>query len=241
MEGIRLGILGGTGEEGQAFAVLMLRYLSQTGVSEVLLGSRTAQRAQQAVDNMKDGLEKMLGRSFSELKLRGVENAEAAEAEIVVVALPFGAVDEYLPPLAEALGNKVVINLAVPLRKDERGDFFYPVPEEGSGAAHVQALLPESSVVSIFNGRPAHRLEDDSQPLGTEILFAADRYAAVQAVNLLGRVPGLELVPLVGLRQAAAIEASVATILQLRKTYRGQPWLGWVGIGKVREARPGGF
>ena len=75
---MRIGILGGTGPAGSALAV----WLASVGF-ETVVGSRSKYRAMEAVDGL---LAKWPDR---ELTIEAGDNADAAEADIVVIATPW--------------------------------------------------------------------------------------------------------------------------------------------------------
>lgn len=72
----------------------------------------------------------------------------ASEADLVIIALKFEALDEVLPGLAEILAGKVVVDATNPVHAD-----WSPVllGEEWSGGEKVGELLPRSQVVKTFN------------------------------------------------------------------------------------------
>lgn len=72
----------------------------------------------------------------------------AAFAEIFILAAPFPALDEALPPLAEALAGKIVIDATNPVGPDWAP--LSPDPEPSSAEAVARAL-PRSRVVKAFN------------------------------------------------------------------------------------------
>lgn len=75
-------------------------------------------------------------------------NEEAAgDADIVVLAVPFGVVETMARDLAGAIGDKIVIDITNPLKDDLSG-----LQTDGtSGAELVQKQLPQAKVVKAFN------------------------------------------------------------------------------------------
>lgn len=127
---MQLGILG-TGRMAVRLADLAAR-----GGHEIVLGSRTPQRAEQIAAQLTGG------------SIRGGTYQEAAAAENVLPALFIrqGAMD-ILEELQTALASKVVIDVLNPF--DETGwDFM--TDWNTSAAEELQALLPTSRIVSIF-------------------------------------------------------------------------------------------
>lgn len=74
--------------------------------------------------------------------------AAIADAPVVVLALPFAALADALPPLAAALAGKVVVDATNPVKPD-----WSPLllGEANSGGEVVARLLPGARVVKAFN------------------------------------------------------------------------------------------
>lgn len=69
------------------------------------------------------------------------------EADIVVLAVPFGVVESVAKGIAGQVGNKTVIDITNPLKDDLSG-----LQTDGtSGAELVQMQLPEAKVIKAFN------------------------------------------------------------------------------------------
>ncbi|GAA2798649.1 hypothetical protein GCM10020219_082300 [Nonomuraea dietziae] len=120
VSGLTIGILGGTGDQGKGLA----RRFALAG-HPVLIGSRDAGRAQEAADSIGNGA-------------RGAENAAvAAEADIVIVAVPWDGHKATLSALREPLAGKIVVDCVNPLGFDKQGAYALPV-EEGSAAQQAR-------------------------------------------------------------------------------------------------------
>src|SRR5947207_1280340 len=98
-----VAFIGGTGPEGRGLA---MRF-GALGHS-VVVGSRSQQRAFEAAEQI---------RAMSPgARASGAGNeAAAASAEIIVLTLPFTAVDDTLPPLTQAAQGKIVISAIAPV------------------------------------------------------------------------------------------------------------------------------
>lgn len=203
---IEVGIVGGTGREGFA---LGLRW-ARAGVG-VVLGSRARDRGLEAAERMR--------RLDVPGSVWGGTNAEAAErGEVVVLAIPYAAQEELLPPLREAVRGKVVVDTTVPLARVNPPKLV--VPPEGSSAQRVQALLPEAQVVAAFHTVSAHKLGQVERPLEEDTLVCGDDAASKgRVLDLAGRL-GLRGVDAGGLEQAATLERLAALIIGLNLRYR---------------------
>lgn len=71
-----------------------------------------------------------------------------ADSDVIVLAVPFGAVEEVVSGIAGHVGNKIVLDVTNPLKADLSG-----LQTDGgpSGAELVQQQLPEAKVVKAFN------------------------------------------------------------------------------------------
>ena len=71
-----------------------------------------------------------------------------AESDVIVLAVPFGAVEEVVSGIAAHVGDKIVLDVTNPLKADLSG-----LQTDGgtSGAELVQQQLPEAKVVKAFN------------------------------------------------------------------------------------------
>ena len=103
-----IAILGGTGDLGTGLA----RCWAEAGYS-VIIGSRTAEKAETAVAAMQSILAE---RGVAEMNLRAAENLAAAEsADIVAITVPFSHHQSTLEQVAPALQDKILIDVTVPL------------------------------------------------------------------------------------------------------------------------------
>ena len=139
-----IGILGGTGPQGRG----LTRRLAAAG-HRVVVGSRSADRAQAVAAEYAD-----VG------DVTGADNAGAASADLVIVAVPYDGHAELLRTHAADLAGKIVVDCVNPLGFDKGGPFALPVPE-GSAAEQAQALLPDSRVVGVQDDH----VEADPRPV----------------------------------------------------------------------------
>ncbi len=70
------------------------------------------------------------------------------EREVVLIAIPFKAVEGVLPDLAQTIGSSIVVDVTNPLNED-----WSPLllGEQNSAAETVSRLLPNARVVKAFN------------------------------------------------------------------------------------------
>lgn len=165
-----------------------------------------------------------------DLALLGRENAEAAQADIVVVATPWDAAATTAASVGEHLADKVVISMANALTR--LGKEFVPlVPGRGSIAAGVQAAVPAARVAGAFHHLPAHSLGDLDHALESDVLICADHPdAAETTAQLVAKVPGLRPVQAGSLAAAAPIESFTAVLLQVNVRYKTRAAIRLTGL-----------
>lgn len=209
MSPMRIGILGGTGPAGSALAAR----LAAAGF-ETIVGSRSKYRAMEAVDGL---LERWPER---ELVIAAGDNAEAATADIVVIATPWDGATQTAASVEKQLRGKVVISMANALTRI--GKEFQPlVPPRGSVAASVQAALPRSRVAAALHHVPAKELGDLDHPIESDVLICSDYPDATQATSdLVAKIPNMRPLDAGELSLATPIESFTAVLLQLNVRYK---------------------
>ncbi len=112
----------------------------------------------------------------------GRHNANPATGDIVVLAVPHGALAEIVAARKEELDGKVVVDISNPLNFETFDSLT--VPADSSSAAALAAALPGSRVLKAFNTNFAATLQSQavgSQP--TTVLIAGDDQDAKQALS----------------------------------------------------------
>ena len=209
MTDLTVGVLGGTGPQGKGLA---LRW-AMAGIP-VIIGSRKTERAEATAEELrqKAGVEHVTGK----------DNAGcAADAGIVLVAVPWEGHDDLLASLRAELAGKIVIDCVNPLGFDKQGPYPLSVPE-GSAAQQAEKLLPDSRVTAAFHHVSAVHLEDLSlSTVDTDVLVLGDdREATDQVRALADAIPGVRGVYGGRLRNAHQIEALTANLIAINRRYR---------------------
>jgi 8-hydroxy-5-deazaflavin:NADPH oxidoreductase len=201
-----IGILGGTGEQGRGLA----RRLSMAG-HQVIIGSRDAGRATAAAADLGGG----------PLVAGSLNHEAAAEADVVIAAIPWEGHADLLSELAGPLAGKIVIDCVNPLGFDARGAYSIGVPE-GSAAEQAASVLPGSTVVGAFHHVSAQLLLDpqvDSMALDVLVL-GDDRAATDLVIALAGQIPGMRGVYAGRLRNCGQVEALTANLVSINRRYK---------------------
>jgi 8-hydroxy-5-deazaflavin:NADPH oxidoreductase len=138
-----------------------------------------------------------------------------AQADIVLLAIPYLALAEVLPALAENLRGKVVVDCTNPLNPD-----WSPLllGQENSAGEEVARLLPASRVVKAFNTIFAdvmsnERLSRSGQRVTAFV--AGDDAHAKAAVMALAKAAGMEPLDVGPLRTARHLEAMAHLNIQI--------------------------
>lgn len=214
-----VGIVGGTGPAGRALGAR----LASVGLN-VIIGSRSAERAEEIVD--------AIHKKWPELDLpvRPAANPEAASAAIVVVATPWDAAADTAAGLRTELAGKVVVSMGNALAKVD-GELQAVHPPGGSVAAGVQAAVPEALVSAAFHHLPARSLGDLTKPASGDVLICSDHPEAMEATAaLVRRVPDLRPFDAGSLAAAGPVEAFTAVLLSLNSRYKGRATIHLTGI-----------
>jgi len=209
-----IGVLGGTGAQGRGIALRLAR----AGV-RVVLGSRDASRAQEAATALGSGV-------------TGADNAAcAAEADIVVVAVPYDGHRETLAALSEQLSGKIVVDCVNALGFGKQGPYALEVPE-GSVCQEAAATLPDSTVIGAFNNLSAEVLLDESvSSVDADVLVLGEDRAAVDLVIELADVlPGVRGIYGGRLRNAGQVEALTANLIAVNRRYKTHASIRITGV-----------
>ena len=214
VDGLVIGILGGTGDQGRGLA----RRFALAG-HQVLIGSRSAERAAAAAQQLGHGV-------------RGLANAAAArEADVVIAAVPWEGHGELLAALAGELAGKIVVDCVNPMGFDKRGAYALTAaeggPAEGSAAEQAAALLPGSRVVAAFHHVSAVLLLDpEVDTMDLDVLVLGDDREATDLVQALAaRIPGVRGVYAGRLRNCGQIEALTANLVSINRRYKAHAGL----------------
>jgi 8-hydroxy-5-deazaflavin:NADPH oxidoreductase len=202
-----IAVLGGTGKEGGGLA---LRW-AHAGHA-VILGSRSAERAQEAAD----GMNATLGTS----NVRGATNPDAAAAaDIVVLSVPFSGQLAAVEEVAQHLAGKILIDVTVPLVPPKVS--VVQLPNGGSAVEAVQKKLGDGvKVVSAFQNISAHHLTHLDAEMDCDVLVCADDPAAADTVVELAREIGMRAWNAGPLANSVVSEGLTSILIALNKRYK---------------------
>ena len=166
--------------------------------------------------NVGSALARGLKRAGHEVRAVGNDDAAirdaATSAELVVVAVPFGAIDDVVKSAGKLLEGKTVVDVTNALD----ANMNLAVGFTTSGAEELQSKLPRSRVVKAFNTVFAQHM--DSGKLGDQRLsafVAGDDESARKQVIELARSIGFDAVDSGPLKNARLLEPLAFFNIQL--------------------------
>jgi predicted dinucleotide-binding enzyme len=166
--------------------------------------------------NVGGALARGLARNYSAVQAVGNDqNAQrqaAAQADVVILAVPFPAIDAVVRNVASALDGKVVVDATNALDAKMNLALGYST----SGAEELQKKLPRARVVKAFNSVFAQQMETGkvgSTPLTAFV--AGDDASAKQTVSGLAQDLGFEAVDAGPLKNARLLEPLAYLNIQL--------------------------
>jgi 8-hydroxy-5-deazaflavin:NADPH oxidoreductase len=188
---VKVAVIG-TGRMGRGFATALAPR------HQVTVGSRDPDRARKTASRAGAA--------------RGASYAEAAaDAEVVILTVPWHAMDDTLAQLGE-LDQKVVVDVSYPYKKQEREAL-----KASSTAEEVQKRLPRARVVKGWNHVYAqHLTAPEVDGIASSVLIAGDDPQAKQAVFALAEDMGFHPVDVGPLKATRELERLVGIMLFAR-------------------------
>ena len=202
----RIAIIGGTGKEGKGLA-----YRWANAGYEVVIGSRSVEKAQFAATEINQLLSK------ETLKVIGKDNLMAAsEAEIVVLTVPFNVHKEMLSLLKDALENKILVDVTVPLVPPRVTKV--QMPPAGSAALEAKALLGKNTkLVSAFQNISYEKLLNN-EDIECDVLVCGDKEAREQIISMIHEI-GLNAWDAGPIENSVVSEGLTSILIGINKQY----------------------
>ncbi|MFK7895091.1 MAG: NADPH-dependent F420 reductase [Myxococcota bacterium] len=212
-----IAILGGTGDQGLGLALRFCR-----SGRKVVIGSRKAERAVEAADNVRGQIE------GADVVGMGNEEATAA-AEIVILSVPFEHTVSTVKSIKESLSEgQIVVSMTVPLATAIGDGPMRTVGIwQGSAAELVQSIVPKGvAVVSAFQNVSSHRLQELSEPVECDVVVSGAKAPRQKIMELCPLVEGLRAVDGGPLSNARIVEDMTALIIGLNIRHKVPAGLG---------------
>lgn len=200
-----ISILGGTGDLGTGLAIRW----SKAGY-KIVIGSRTLEKAQNAVANLK--------KISPETPADAMENADAAAAgDIVVLTVPAEHQLSTLDTVRAGLDGKILIDVTVPLVPPKVGTVQLP-PEGSAGKRAQDHLGEEVQVVTAYQNVAAHLLQEDVK-IECDVLVCGNKKAARDKVIQLTEEAGMNGWHAGPIENSAAAEALTSILIQINRRH----------------------
>ena len=203
---MKIAIIGGTGGQGLGIAIRFV----QAG-EDVIIGSRTMEKAQAAVDKVKDLLD-------DEGNLKAAENPDAAvEAEVLVLTVPLAAQKSTLLSIKEGAKDKPLLDATGPLESAIGGSpITYLDLWNGAAAERSAKILKDAKVICAFNNISSAALMNFTEPIDCDCLISGDDVGSKAiATGLIEKIPGVNVIDCGPLERAKIIEKITPLLIGL--------------------------
>jgi len=201
-----IAIIGGTGKEGKGLAYRWVKAGYQ-----VIIGSRSAEKAQTAVDELAEMLD-----DEQRSLLSGQENAAAVRAcQLAVLTVPYQFHQDILTALKDVLAGKYLIDVTVPLVPPKVSTV--QVPPEGSAALQAQLILgEETAVISAFQNISFGLLLSDEK-IECDVLVCGKDKQAREVGQQMVRAAGLTAWDAGPLENSIVAEGFTSVLIRINK------------------------
>jgi len=217
-----IAIIGGTGPAGMGLALRWAR-----AGEAIIIGSRDAQRAQQAAA----AIQQKVG---AQANVSGMENSAAcAAADVLMLTVPFEGQAALLKQLKPAITEgSILIDATVPLAASVGGRASRALGVwQGSAAQQTAELVPnEVSVVAAFHNISADLLNGEAS-LDCDVIVCSDDPDAAQLTReLAAKIPGVRAIDGGKLENARIVEQLTALLIGLNIRHKGHAGIRITGL-----------
>ena len=179
--------------------------------------------------NMGQAIAGLASKAGAQVQLLGETDSHVpATGEILVLAVPYPAIQKVLKERASQFEGKIVVDITNPVNFETFDSLT--VPADSSAAAEIDAQLPKAKVLKAFNTTFAGTLASGLiGNLMTTVLIAGDDVEAkAKLANLLAGA-GLKTLDVGGLKRARELEALGFLQITLAATEKIS-WTGGFGV-----------
>ena len=191
-----VGIIGGTGPQGQGLA---MRFAT-AGVP-IFIGSREKNKSKEIVAEINKKI------PAGSTLIQGGTNQEAINRsrELVIFAVPWEAHNYLLNDLKNQIGKKTLVDIVVPLSKNDPKKVS--MPPEGSATEAAQSILGEETpVVGALHNVSATTLQNLDWKINCDVLVCGN--------NLNARKQVMSLIEKIGVKSYNAGDAESARCIE---------------------------
>ena len=200
-----VGIIGGTGPQGQGLA---MRF-AVAGVP-IFIGSREKNKSEEIVAEINKKIP-----SGSAL-IEGGTNQEAINrsTEIIIFAVPWEAHNYLLNDLKDQIGKKTLVDIVVPLSKNDPKKVS--MPPEGSATEAAQSILgKETPVVGALHNVSDTTLQNLDWKINCDVLVCGNNLNARKQVMSLIEKIGVTAYNAGDAESARCIEALTSILIRI--------------------------
>lgn len=217
-----IGILGGTGPAGMGLGLRWAR-----AGETVIIGSRSAERAQAAAEQIQS-------RAGAGAKIWGAVNKDAcAAADLLALTVPFEGQAALVKDLKAAFKpGSILIDATVPLATAVGGRASRTVGVwQGSAAQQTAELVPKGvTVVAAFQNCSADAMNGDD-PVECDVIVCSDDPQATETVcELAAKIPGLRALDGGKLENARIVEQITALLIGMNIRHKGHGGIRVTGL-----------
>lgn len=202
---LTVAVLGGTGKEGKGLA-----YRWAKAGYKVLIGSRSPEKAVTAAAEILESLD-------GSGSVVGMSNPEAAaQADIIVLTVPYEAHRDTLESVKDSVRGKLFIDVTVPLVSPRNK---VQMPPAGSAAQEAKEILGEDvEVVAAFQNISHEHLLGDEDVECDVLVTGTSKNARQEAIKL------VEAAGLVGwdagpIQNSVVVEGLTSVLININKQY----------------------
>ena len=167
------------------------------GGQSIIISERNLAKAQQ-----------LAGQLGGKAEVMPIDDA-AKKADVIVLAISFDAIKEFIPTHHGAVAGKIVVDPSNPIAPDGKGGFKKIIPADQSSGKIIAGLLPEGAeLVKAFGTLRAELLGSaaNRSPERAVLFYATDYPEAGRAVAKLITASGFDPVSVGGIDQSIRIE-----------------------------------
>jgi hypothetical protein len=216
---LRIAFIGGTGPEGLGLAMRLAR-----SGNMVYIGSRTEERAEEAIAKVK--AQAPNGDVFGGLNREGAERAD-----VVFITVPWDAHEATLTELADAIGDKVLVDVVVPMAFGDKDGPRAVDLDDGSAAEQARRIAPDAKVISAFHHLDGGQLQRVDRPMQGDVLVCGDhKQAKKQVMDLVEQIEWVRALDAGSLANSRYLENWTVVLIHLNKIYKAHSGVRITGI-----------
>jgi NADPH-dependent F420 reductase len=218
-----VAVVGATGDLGFGLAL----HWATAGI-EIVIGSRAAERAENAATRLKA--------LVPNARVSGLVNeAAASSSDVVVVTVPFAGHAEIYKSIADHIReDAVVVDCTVPLATAVGGRATQTLGVwHGSAAQQAQSLMAKGKGVlcAAFHTLAAGELENLEAPIEGDVLVCGSKKDAKKRVaELVDAIPDLRYVDAGRLENAKLVEPLTALLVGINIRYKTRAGIRITGL-----------